>query len=234
MRILQAINRERLLSSFRVCLIVLTLGQVGARISDAGVIINISQVGADVVLGVSGMFVRPGSPTATNQTDASQVVSGTLASGVLFAGSAQSFDEYSLSLVSAPSAGTAWGTGTPVMTPPSSINLTGINRLLFASFSPTSAIFEISPDYVDNTPINGTMTFSGTTLSAMNLTNFGTFSYSSTGSIGTDTVVININQPGAAVPEPASMIVLTSLGLIGGYRRYRNSKSRRSIATTIA
>jgi hypothetical protein len=213
----------------------LALGLVGGPTADAGIIVNISQVGADVVLTVGGSFTRPGSAIVDSfplQTVFTGGNSGSSSSSFAFASSSSDYQEYPMSLVPpSPGGATSWGVGTEVVTIPSSVSLSGIDRM-FAGF-PSGKLY-IASNYIDNTPINGTMTFAGKTLADLNITNFGTFSYDVPGSISTETFVVNITGgSGAAVPEPASLIMLSSVALVGGYRSFRR-KSRRQVGGEVA
>jgi hypothetical protein len=230
MNLRSLINREFFRGlSFQVCFAILALGLVGGPTADAGIIVNINQVGADVVLSVSGSFTRPGSPTTQNYVDPTRILGGST-SGFSFSDSSQTFDEYTITT----GGGSAWGSAFPPrISSPTSSNLTGINRMTMSVGPGLSfATFAVASDYVDNTPINGTMTFTGTTLSALGITNTGTFSYTTAGSTSSDTIVVNIGTAAAAVPEPASLILLSSIGLVGSYRCYRR-KSRRLVNVAV-
>ncbi|WP_010219096.1 PEPxxWA-CTERM sorting domain-containing protein [Sphingomonas sp. PAMC 26621] len=73
--------------------------------------------------------------------------------------------------------------------------------------------------YVSGAAINSTATWQYLTLSGMGLS-VGSYVYT----IGTERVTLNIGQPVAAVPEPATWaLMLLGFGLIGGAARRRSA-----------
>jgi hypothetical protein len=97
--------------------------------------------------------------------------------------------------------------------------------------TPSGGSVYINSSYSDNSVITGSMTFTGQTLASMFLTP-QTIVYSFAGSLVAtpSTVTVNIvGAPPAGVPEPASLLLLSSIGLAGGYRQFRR-KSRRPVA----
>lgn len=236
MNLRSLINRECFRGlSFQVCCAMLALGLVGGPTADAGIIVDINQVGADVVLNVTGTFARPGSASPNSYGTPSLLTTGGDVNGFIF-DNPNGVDEFNISLVSSPAGGiTKWGTGVSNPIFPSSSSLTGVNGLLGFMYDPPSGSkFSIDSNYTDNTAINGTMVFTGTTLAALNITNLGTFTYSIDGNLGSDSFVVNITGgSGAAVPEPASLIILSSVALVGGYRSFRH-KSRRQVGGEVA
>jgi len=203
--------------------------------ADAGVIIDIMETGGNVVVNFSGQFARPDSGTGTPNTlqpGDNGIEGGNTSSNLLAAGSFSTSDQYTTGLVS-PS-GSSWGSGTATFINSSgAATFSGSIGGLAILASPTSAVFSVNSNYSDNTPFTGSMTFTGQTLASMFLTP-QTIVYSFAGSLVAtpSTVTVNIvGAPPAGVPEPASLLLLSSIGLAGGYRQFRR-KSRRQVAAT--
>jgi hypothetical protein len=81
--------------------------------------------------------------------------------------------------------------------------LTGTGNFVEFQFAGSSVEFGVPTNYVSNTALSDTSTYSNTTLSAMGLTPGTSYAWSWTAGTTTDTVNVNV----AAVPEPASLSV---------------------------
>jgi len=83
-------------------------------------------------------------------------------------------------------------------------------------------------NYVSNDPLSGTSTYSGQTLAGLGLTP-GTHRW--TWGSGANADFLEVDIPGAPVPEPSSLILAgTALGVVGGCLAIR----RRRAATAAA
>lgn len=174
----------------------------GATTANAAVIINITQNTGGVTATTSGFLDTAGFTKVVTAT----LVPTVRGTAFFFSGAnGAGLDAYSG--FTGPTFGTTQMTGASSSSgAPFGFNL-GNNRL----FLPTA--------YVSGTAINSTANWQFLTLSGMGLT-AGSYVYS----IGTERVTLNIGQPVAAVPEPATWaLMLLGFGVIGAAVRRRSA-----------
>jgi hypothetical protein len=199
--------------------------------AEAGIVIDITETGGNVVVNFSGSFTRPESGSNSGGSVTEGITGGSAGNNSVGLGSYTTYDVYTGT--SSPS-GSSWGTGpSSPLSPTSTVGFTGGMGGFVFEDTPSGGSVYINSSYSDNSVITGSMTFTGQTLASMFLTP-QTIVYSFAGSLVAtpSTVTVNIvGAPPAGVPEPASLLLLSSIGLAGGYRQFRR-KSRRQVAAT--
>lgn len=194
--------------------------------ASAGVVIDVSQSGSDVVLSMSGSLGNLGSSISSGYLPfvglCGVVVDRELRNSPdmdFFLMQTEGEFNYSVyGCISSP--GPAWGTGGSGFTSSNSSSISLFN------FSEQSLALDSS--YSFGTPITSSAIFSNQTLASMGLTNPGSYVYTFGSGSDTDTVTFNISGGGGggALPEPTSMAIfgLAALG-IATYRARRKSIS---------
>ena len=185
------------------------LTTLGGR-AEAGIVVNIEQVGANVVTTGSGSI---------DLSVLSQVGTGGseslvwAAEGWVFVG-ALSSDKVYTGLTGPSSFGTGGG---PIF--PTGNTGTGDGFGIEASFSSFGKPTLYLPEaYVSGSVISGFATYDNTTIAALGLAP-GTYTYTATG-VG-NTFTVNIGS----VPEPSSLtMATTAVGLFGGLAFYRRRR----------
>jgi hypothetical protein len=196
--------------------------------ASAAIVINIQQVGSDVVADLSGSFntLTAGSSTNTNLGPNYSIRGGdksNAANIITFAGSdpsALSAVRFDGTLTSSPSSATAWGTvaGTFKSTT-TQTTLTGPSRFWFdwtGGLTPTPRVHFGGAFF--NGAVSGSMTFLNETMETLALTNYGSFVYTFGGN---QTVTVNLINPTPVVIPGAGLAGLATLGLAGLARRRR-------------
>jgi hypothetical protein len=170
-----------------------------ARPAAAGVIIDINQVGADVVATGSGSVDLAGLTFSFSAADAAGV-SG-IAGGVAMGPAVFTPDDIYVG-VTGP---TSFGPGGLAHATSGFGDVFGVNG--------TFAVVGVPLGYVSGTPLSASDTYAGQTLGSLGLT-AGTYTF--TFGIGdhTDSIVVNIGA--SNVPEPSSLSVLGVGGVIAG------------------
>ncbi len=200
---------------------------VGAMASDAmaGVIINITPSGSDVVATLSGSLSSLGASNGNNDGGGGQVGGSVISVQhitIPFSLDNDGFTildpgnylglGYDLTFTSG-----AWGSGY-FNTSADSYTLSGIGY--FSLKTQNGGRFNLSDSYVFGTPITGTATWNNKTLADLGITNLGTYVYTVGSGANTDTVTF-VMSSGSAVPEPTSMAIF-GLGALGfAYRNRR-------------
>jgi hypothetical protein len=185
-----------------------------ASAARAGVIITISEVGSDVVVSGSGILnlAGLGSPQAIGtkaELDPSIAIALVGPPGIA---GADLFDG-----ITGPS---SFGSGGP-MFPDSGTGMTfGVqaarNELL------------VPINYVSNDPLSGTSTYSGQTLAGLGLTP-GTHRW--TWGSGANADFLEVDIPGAPVPEPSSLILAAmGIGVVGCCIAIRRRRTAAALA----
>ena len=196
----------------------MTLAVLGAAASlivpataNAAIVINIAQVGADVVATGSGSFNTTGlsSSTTNNYT----VIINGVRAGVLLGAQTDSV-RYNAGLTAGPAFGS-------------------INQFYFADASSGDlfGIYGADPaihlpvGYISSARLSGSATYNNQTLSGMGLIN-GTYVYSS----ANDRVTVVVGPSAGAVPEPATWaMTIAGMGVIGGAMRRRRQQVKTAL-----
>jgi hypothetical protein len=195
-------------SVLSLVLATLLIGAAGR--ADAAIIINVQQVGSDVVAMGGGSVDLTGLTLIQPFSAAAQIAADTAA---LLEGptSATSFNIYS----HATGPGVPFGTGVQTFATLGSGDVFGVDGV-------GGPIISLPSNYTSGTSLSATDTYSGKTIASLGLTP-GTYNYT-WGTGGSDhTLTVNIIAP---VPEPASLAIW-SLGALGcaiaGYRRRKSA-----------
>jgi len=180
--------------------------------ANAAVIVNFSQVGADVVVTGSGTFDTSGltklSPNIPGSAYSRKLEGG---AGILTLGD-QSANGDVYNRLSGPSSfGKAGFSALPTLTIGQTIGLNSSN-------------FFLPGNYKSGSEILGAQVYAGQSLASLGLTDGTSFVYRSS----SDSLTINIGQTvTAAVPEPATWgMMILGMGAIGFIMRRRNVTTR--------
>ena len=193
--------------------------------ASAAIVINIQQVGSNVVADISGSFDTSVDGQGSQSIGSGSYVwgGGPNTNGVYFdgvgTGSLGGFS-WNGTVSSTPAGQTRWGSGAQSLTGATSTSsLTGFDRL-WITWDHTNLVptVRINDDYVSNTAISGSLTFANQTMVSLGLDNFGSYVFSF-GTTTTDTVTVNLIAP-SAIPG-AGLAGLATLGLAGIVRRRR-------------
>jgi hypothetical protein len=192
--------------------------------ANAGVIVDISEVGGDVVVNVSGSIRQLGNLLqTTGGTGPFEVGLGLNSFNI--ADSSAASKMYTAKFAGLGS--DAWG-NSPGVYYTSIGSVSGVRHMnYFATNYSGDGLFLLEASYTFGTAITGTGTFVGKTLADLGLTNLGTYQYlvGDFGTVNSDTITFNIGSGGSPVPEPTSACIgLLMLG--GGMLRHLRSKKR--------
>ncbi len=193
-----------------VAVLALTMAGVDWKVQ-AGVVININQVGSDVVMTGSGTI---------NLTDLTYSYSGGNSAGIYPSISSLEMGPTSGGIVdvyTSITGPTSLGPGGPASATSGAGSLFGIYE--------SSSYLEVPQGYTSGGQLSSTDTYSGATFSSLGLTP-GTYTWNWGTGANADFLTVNIGV--ASVPEPTSVIMLGlgSIALIGCVRRARRpSKS---------
>jgi hypothetical protein len=169
----------------------------------SGFVINIDQVGGDVVATGSGFIDLTGLPSRIPSQTAGGILSQFAA---VFLGPAANTD---IDVVPGATGPSSFGSGALVLASSGFGDLFGIRG--------QGGLIVVPAGYMSGDPLSGTATFAGETLSSLSLIP-GTYTFT----LPADTITVQINP--APVPEPASLTLL-GLGVAGllGYRLRRRA-----------
>lgn len=182
-----------------VAVLVFAMAGLGEN-AHAGVVVNINQVGDDVVATGSGTMDLTdlsfsgtvSGPTGIEPNQALISVGPAPGSGIA--------DFYSGSSVTGP---TSWGSGGTTYPSSGSGDLFGVDGHL--------DLIAVPLGYISGSSLSGTDTFANSTLASLGLTP-GTYTYTWGTGAHADTFVVDINM--ASVPEPSSL-VLSGIAVAG-------------------
>ena len=192
-----------------------------------GINVLISQVGNDVVATVSGGMLNLGDrfgPTPAQPEAIRTFKNPSFSEQTLILGTSNTnVDLYS------GSGSSVWrSTNGFTNVAPTSSNITGASYMFFQHISSGFTYLALGDYNYDNTPISGTMTFSGKTLADLGIDNLGVYTYNYGSGERTGTVTFTIQNGGAGggeVPEPSTMAIF-GLGALGmAYRARRKAKA---------
>jgi hypothetical protein len=181
---------------------------IGAS-AQAALVIDIDQVGPDVVATMSGSINMTGLEN-TNQPG------GNLGTGFMESGgdflSMQSASVGNGNIFAGITGPATFGTGTTSATASSSTG--GSFDLEYAA----EPLIFLPDSYMSGNSLSGTDTWAGTTLAQLGLTSGASFTYSWGSNADADSLQINIGPASQSVPEPVSLAMfaagLTTLGMI--------------------
>jgi len=204
-------------ASTRLVLAALALGLLvgAAGRAEAGIIININEVGSDVVTTVSGSIDLTG---LTDRSPVNQPAVVRPIDAVIFVGPLQSGEGFAIpadALLGA-TGPSSFGSGLTTFPSSGSGDFVGV-------LSPGGmAQIDVPRNYVSGTMLSATDKYSGTTLSDLGLTP-GTYTYHWGTGGDSHTLTVQIG----AVPEPSSLaLALTGGALALGYAWRRHRRAR--------
>lgn len=188
----------------------------------AAIIIDIQQVGADVVATFSGSW----NDSRVNMTLSSSTPSRLFAPGVgglstIWAGpGSATFEDNPTYFLSGGPVG-SWGTAvSDTVFVPDIDTFSGAINFNMTSFGDGGGYFFVDPDYVLGSLFSGSWTFENTTMVALNLDNYGSYTYFSAAGAGQDSITVNLIGTPSAIPG-AGLASVASLALAGLARRRR-------------
>lgn len=194
-----------------------------ANESRAGVIVNINQVGSDIVATVSGSLPTSGLSLTGGGSPQGSVLSVYQSEPFMGLPASNEFAmsngtaNYNSYAITQTSGGTVWSSSDLQLSPFSTVTTVDHFGL---SYRETYGEFNISNSYTGGT-FSGTVTFENQSLSSLGF-NLGTFIYTIVNT--TETITVNIGSS-AAVPEPTSMAIF-GLGALGlAYHKRRKLKA---------
>jgi hypothetical protein len=176
--------------------------------ASAAVIINVYEMGSDVVFSTTGSLNLSGASYLGGIGYADGFIPGG-SNWYIASGSGSSVDNYALTSFAG-----AFGTSGTFFNTPSSVS--GSDFFIWGQAGATEQV-GVPVGYVSGDPINSGMVFSGATIAGFTMIP-GTYVYS----LPNDTITLNIGGRVDIVPEPGAFSVV-SLGLVAGLaaRRFR-------------
>lgn len=177
---------------------------VSAAPARASVIIDVNQVGGNVVFTTTGTLDLTGASYLGGIPYADGFIPGG-SNWYIASGAGGTVDNYALTSFAGP-----FGTSLTFFSPPSSVS--GDDFFIWGNNGVTEQV-GVPVGYVSGSAISSGMVFSGATLAGFTLIP-GTYSYN----LPNDTITLNIRS--GAIPEPSS-VALVGLGLVGllGFKR---------------
>jgi hypothetical protein len=179
-----------LLRRHALALVLLALAGTAASKAEAGLVIDIQQVGADVVATGSGTVDLAGLTFSFSSSVGDAAAVGGAVGGVAMGPAVYILDD----IYTGVSGPTSFGAGPIIFATSGSGDTFGVNG--------TFAVVGVPLGYVSGTPLLATDTYSGQTLSSLGLTP-GTYTFTFGTGDHADSIVVNIGI--AAVPEPSTL-----------------------------
>ena len=170
-------------------------------LSEASVIINVTEQSGDVVFDISGSLDMTGANLLAPGKQVNGLVSGG-SNWYIATGDSIAYNGWVLDSVDVP-----FGTDTSFHNSPA--QATGDNFGIYANITYNTPVVMLGQNYVSGDSINSLLSYSGQTFSSLGLIS-GVYNFT----IPNDSIELRIGQAAASVPEPASLALL-SLGLVG-------------------
>ena len=201
------------MKSVKNCVITVFALAVAAGSANAGVIINVTEAGGNVIFASAGSLNLTGATSLGGNTATLGFIPGG-SNWYLASGSGNTTVEYVLTSVAGP-----FGTSTAFYSSISSSS--GDAFLIWGNHGNTPQV-GVPTGYISGNSINSGMVYSGATIAGFTMTP-GTYLYL----LPNDTITLNIgNAAAAAAPEPSTLSLIV-LGLAGfAAVRRRNSVKR--------
>jgi hypothetical protein len=178
----------------------------------AGIVIDVTQVGANVVMNGSGSVDLS---TLTRVGDGAEFIGVTPLDGSIAVGATPLGDINIYGVISGPA---SFGTGITKLASSGSGDIFGLEGPNLSGFGRT--VLDLPINYVSGSALSASDTYSNTTISALGLAP-GTYTYTWGSGGGADSLTINIS----GVPEPSALaMAATALGLVGGLESYRRRR----------
>lgn len=188
-----------------------------ASTADAAIVIDITQVGSDIVVTGSGSFDTTGLARTVQGGTFSMGMNPSF--GVVRFGTGSTVGQISTYAVSGPAA-----FGTFATIDPYRLATTAVGDV-FGIFGRDRHVI-LPLDYVSGSALSGKLTFANLSFSTLGLS-AGTFVYSN----ARDSVAVNVGT--AAVPEPASWaMMILGMGIVGAMLRRRARGTRTATSIT--